>query len=153
MSDDVLIAAGEWLVVCDARKMLFLSNGGTRERPSFSVEAEAKRSDRRDRELATDRPGRLDAPADGPRSAVEQTSFHDLEEDAFMAEVAERIAAAVNGGKLRSLVVAAPPRALGVLRRHYSEPVRKLLRAEIDSDFANMPVAEIERHFARLASD
>ena len=49
-------------------------------------------------------------------------------------------------GETKSLIVVAPPRALGVLRQSYSAPVRNALRAEIDKDYVGMPVHEIEKH-------
>ncbi|MET0925332.1 MAG: host attachment protein, partial [Xanthobacteraceae bacterium] len=54
----------------------------------------------------------------------------------------------LNGGKAKSLIMVAPPRALGVLRQAYSHNLRNALRAEIDKDFVKLPVHEIEKHLA-----
>ena len=54
----------------------------------------------------------------------------------------------MNAGKARSLIVVAPPRALGVLRQAYSHNLRAALRAEIDKDFVKLPVHEIEKHLS-----
>ena len=56
--------------------------------------------------------------------------------------------AELNGGKAKSLIVVAPPRALGVLRQAYSHNLRAALHAEIDKDFVKLPVHEIEKHLA-----
>ena len=58
------------------------------------------------------------------------------------------IDAAVNAGQAKSLILVAPPRALGVLRQTYSHALRGALRAEIDKDFVKLPVHEIEKHLA-----
>jgi protein required for attachment to host cells len=54
----------------------------------------------------------------------------------------------VNTGNAKSVIIVAPPRALGVLRQAYSQNLRNALRAEIDKDLVRMPVDEIERHLA-----
>jgi len=56
---------------------------------------------------------------------------------------------AVNAGLVKSLILIAPPRALGVLRQAYSHNLRAAVRAEIDKDFVNLPVHEIEKHLAQ----
>ena len=50
--------------------------------------------------------------------------------------------------RTKSLIIVAPPRALGVLRQAYSHNLRTALRAEIDKDFVKLPVHEIEKHLA-----
>ena len=99
-------------------------------------------------EQGTDAPGRSISSADGRRSAVKQTDWHDQAEQRFLADLAKRLDAAVTAGETKSLIVVAPPRALGVLRQHYSAGVRNAVRAEIDKDYVRMPVHEIERHLA-----
>ena len=42
-------------------------------------------------------------------------------------------------------MIVAPPRALGVLRRAYTDRLRAALHAEIDKDLTAAPVHEIER--------
>jgi protein required for attachment to host cells len=54
----------------------------------------------------------------------------------------------VNAGQAKSLILVAPPRALGVLRQTYSHNLRAAVRAEIDKDLVRLPVHEIEEHLA-----
>src|SRR5262249_16482881 len=70
-------------------------------------------------------------------------------EDRFLRKLADRLDAAVNAGQAKSLILIAPPRALGVLRQTYSHNLRAAVRAEIDKDFVKLPVHEIEKHLAR----
>jgi len=69
-------------------------------------------------------------------------------EDRFLRKLADRLDAAVNAGEAKSLILVAPPRALGELRQICSHNVRTALRAEIDKDLVKLPVHEIERHLA-----
>ena len=70
------------------------------------------------------------------------------EEDKFLHKLAGHLDAAVNAGEAKSLIIVAPPRALGVLRQAYSHNLRAAVRAEIDKDFVKLPVHEIEKHLA-----
>ena len=67
---------------------------------------------------------------------------------AFSPELSKRLNAAVMAGEAKSLVLVAPPRALGVLRQSYSSGLRAALKAEIDKDYVKMPVHEIEKKLA-----
>ena len=44
-----------------------------------------------------------------------------------------------------SLIVVAPPRTLGELRKHYHKEVEKRLAGEIAKDLTGHPVEEIEK--------
>lgn len=137
----------EALVVCDGRKLLILRNTGTRLAPQLKVEYERHRADAPTRDLGTERPGRVQPSVSTSASAVEQTDFHDMEEQAFLRGVVTSLEERITSGGLGSLVVAAPPRALGMLRKHYSEKLRQAIRTEIDRDFVDIPVADIQKRF------
>ena len=47
---------------------------------------------------------------------------------------------------MKSLILVAPPRALGMIRPAYSPALRAAVRAEVDKDFVKLPVHEIEKH-------
>ena len=79
---------------------------------------------------------------------MEQTDWHVQEEHRFLQKLAARLDAAVTAGETKSLVMVAPPRALGVLRQAYSHNLRAAVQDEIDKDFVRLPVHEIEKHLA-----
>jgi protein required for attachment to host cells len=80
------------------------------------------------------------------RSAVEQTDWHNRAEHDFLVELAKHLDGAVAAGKVKSMIVVAPPRALGMIRPAYSHALRAAIRAELDKDLVKLPVYEIERH-------
>jgi len=117
-------------------------------RPNLKTREVYQHDDPKSRELGTDKPGRAFSSVGNGRSAVEETDWHDQEEQRFLQRLAGHLDAEVNAGNAKSLIVVAPPRALGVLRQAYSPNLRSALRAEIDKDFVRMPVHEIEKHLA-----
>jgi protein required for attachment to host cells len=80
---------------------------------------------------------------------MEQTDLHTQSEERFLRALAGNLNAAVQAGQIQSLIVIAPPRALGVLRQAYSASLRNVLRAEVDKDLVRLPVHEIEKHLVR----
>jgi protein required for attachment to host cells len=144
----VRISHGEWVVVCDGKKALVLENEGDEKFPNFKTRQVFEQEDPKTHEQGTDAPGRSINSIDSRRSAMEQTDWHDQGEQRFLQRLAGHLDAAVNSGRTRSLIMVAPPRALGVLRQAYSHNLRSALRAEVDKDLVHLPVYQIEKHLA-----
>ena len=142
------IRQGDWVVVCDGKKALVLENVGDEKFVNLKTREVREHADPKTHELGTDEPGRAFSSVGSGRSAVEQTDWHVQEENRFLQKLAGHLEAAVNAGEARSLIVVAPPRALGVLRQAYSHNLRAAVRAEIDKDLVKLPVHEIEKHLA-----
>jgi len=145
---NVRIRAGEWVVVCDGAKALILENAGDAQSPNLKTREVREQADRPTREIGTDAPGRSISSVGSARSAVQQTDFHEQSEQRFLTELAKRLEAAVTAGDMKSLILVAPPRALGLLRQAASGNLRHAIRAEIDKDYVKLPVHEIEKHLA-----
>jgi protein required for attachment to host cells len=142
------IHSGDWVVVCDGAKALILENAGDAISPNLKTKEVHAQPDPKTSEQGTDAPGRSISSVGSRRSAMEQTDWHDQAEQQFLADLAKRLDAAVTAGETKSLIVIAPPRALGVLRQAFTATVRNAIRAEIDKDYVRMPVYEIEKHLA-----
>jgi protein required for attachment to host cells len=134
-----------FVLVADGRKSLFFRNEGDGEFPNLIVESADSHPDPKDREIKSDGPGRAFASNGAGRSAYEETDFHQQEEDRFAAATAEMLKARALRNDFDALVVIAPPRTLGELRKHYHKEVERRLVAEVPKDLVNVPVAEIEK--------
>ena len=135
-----------FVVVADGKKMLFFRNEGDSDYPKLEVERKRETADAPDRDQRTDRPGRtFDDSGGAGRSAYQETDFHQLEEERFAAETAELLRKRALRNEFESLIVVAPPRTLGELRKHYHKEVEKRLAGEVAKDLTGHPVAEIEK--------
>ena len=144
---ELLIHRDEWVVVCDGAKALVLQNTGDAKFPNLKTVAVYEQKDLATHELGTDRPGRAFSPAGhGSRSSVEQTDWHDQSERLFLTELTHKLDAALAAGKAKSIILVAPPRALGMIRPAYSHALRAAVRAELDKDMVKLPIHEIEKH-------
>ena len=146
--ENLRIHNGDWVVVCDGAKALILENAGDAVALNLKTKEVREQPDPKTHEQGTDAPGRAVNSIDARRSAMEQTDWHDQAEERFLTDLSKRLDAAVMAGEAKSLVLVAPPRALGVIRQAATPNLRKAVRAEIDKDYVKMPVHEIEKHLA-----
>jgi len=134
-----------FVLVADGRKSLFFRNRGEGDFPNLIVERKDSHADAKDREIKSDAPGRSFSSVGPGRSAYEEADFHQLAEDRFATDTAEMLNSRALRNDYDSLVVVAPPRTLGELRKHYHKEVEKRLVAEVPKDLVNVPVPEIEK--------
>jgi protein required for attachment to host cells len=144
----LMIQEGEWVVVCDGAKALVLQNAGDAKFPNLKTVEVFEHKVQPTHELGVDVPGRSNASVGRNRSAFAQTDWHDQAEQEFLTQLAHHLDAALTAGKTKSLIVVAPPRALGMLRPVYSHALKDAVRAEVDKDYVKMPVHEIEKHLS-----
>ncbi|MEA3001351.1 MAG: hypothetical protein QOH81_139 [Sphingomonadales bacterium] len=134
-----------FVIVADGKKMLFFRNEGDADFPRLQVERKRETPDAPDRDQKSDAPGRAFDSTSSGRSAYEEVDFHQLEEDRFAAETAELLRERALRHEFDSLIVVAPPRTLGELRKHYHKEVEKRLAGEVAKDLTGHPVWEIEK--------
>ncbi len=134
-----------FVVVADGKKMLFFRNQGDSDYPRLEVERKREQENPADRHQKTDSPGRAFDSAGPGRSAYEETDFHQLEENRFAAETADLLRKRALNNDFESLIIVAPPKTLGELRKHYHKEVEKRLKGEIAKDLTGHPVTEIEK--------
>jgi protein required for attachment to host cells len=150
---DISIKNGDWVVICDGRKALLTVNAGDAQYLNLKVIEEHEAPSPPTHEQGTDRPGRVQQSVGaggntvgrGSHSAVAQTDWHEQDERNFIRTIAERINRAVRDGETKAVIIAAPPRALGVLRPLLSAATTAALRGALDKDYVNLPVYEIEK--------
>jgi len=147
-SKSVKIGEGEWVVVCDGSKALFLQNAGDSKFPNLQTREVLEQKVPLTSEMGTDAPGRSHSSVGPGRSSVEQTDFHTLQEEEFLRSIIAKLDTAVQAGEIKSIVLVAPPRAIGVMRQGYSHALKQAVREEVQKDYVNMPVYEIEKHLA-----
>jgi protein required for attachment to host cells len=144
---ELLINRDEWVVVCDGAKALVLQNLGDTKFPNLKTIKVFEQKDLATHELGADAPGRAFSPAShGSRGTIEQTDWHDQAERAFLVHLVQYLNGALAAGKTKSIILAASPRALGMIRPAYTHALRAAVRAEVHKDLVKMPVHEIEKH-------
>ena len=135
-----------WVLICDGQKALLTENEGDAAAPNLKIRQTFGYSDLPTHEQGSDKPGRAFADVGQRRSATESTDFHELAKEDFLKMLAAHLERGVSDHQIKSLILVAPPHALGILRNAIPSSVRKIVQHEIEKDYAHMPVYEIERH-------
>jgi len=138
-----------FVVVADGRKMLFLRNEGDAAFPNLQVEKKLIDKHNPDTheqasDLAGGAMGTRTAGAQWGAGNMDEADFHQIEEDRFAAETADLLKQRALRNEFESLIIVAPPRTLGELRKHYHKTVSDRLAGEIDKDLTGHTVPQIE---------
>ena len=133
------------VLVGDGEKALFLRNTSSTQDVKLEIENILEQHNPASHEQGTDRPGRAFASAGTARSALEETDWHQLGEERFAAEIARRLYAMAHANEFESLVVVAPPKALGSLRKEFHKEVSDRIVAEVPKELTSHYLADIEK--------
>jgi protein required for attachment to host cells len=140
------------VVVADGRKMLFFRNEGDTQNLNLQVEKKVVDDNPSHSGQATDLAGGASSTRGGGQwggGSMEEVDFHQQAEDRFAAETAALLKKRALANEFESLIIVAPPKTLGALRKHYHKEVTDRLRAEIAKDLTDHPVPEIEQALVR----
>lgn len=156
------------VLVADGRKLLFLRNAGDEVHPNLQVEHAEERANPADRDQKTDAAGAASSTQSGAgaprvaqggsghaqgggaqfapsRGTLGETDFHQLEEDRFAADAADLLKRRALANDYESLIIVAPPKTLGEMRKHYHKEVSDRLAGELSKDLTGHTIPDIEQ--------
>jgi protein required for attachment to host cells len=132
------------VLVADGRKLLFLRNHGDQNQIDLRIEAHDFRQDAKDSELRTDAPGTQAQRWGDGRPTMDETDFHQLEEDRWAKDAAEELKKRALANDFEALAIIAPPKTLGVLRKEFHKEVERRIVKTINKEMTDRPIPDIE---------
>lgn len=146
-----------WILIGDASRARLFADGSPSRSFALVADFEHPSSRAHVSELVADAYGRK--PVGGSRSAVNgrNRSFHgrpgvepdtdpkDVEAMKFARDLAHELERAVDDHRFDELIVAAPPRFLGLLKETFCEKVRRRVILTLDKDLSLLSAPEITR--------
>lgn len=132
------------VLVADGRKMLFFRNHGDENQIDLRTESHDARKDRKERDYHTDAPGTQGQRFGDARPAMDETDFHQLEEERWIKDAAEELKDRALRNDFDTLAIVAPPKALGVLRKCLHKAVEKRVICTVNKEMSGRPVPDIE---------
>lgn len=139
-----------WILIADGRRARMLvepRRGATLE------EADGWTMEIGPNELydAQDRPPRsFDRVGAGRHAMDKGRSLHEQEEEKFLKRVADRVSEAERHNQFDHLVIAAPPRALGLLRTMLGPGAKSRIRADLSKDLLDEPTPKVRERLSDL---
>ena len=135
------------VMVADGAKMLFFRNEGDGEHPNLKVMDAEQQADAPDRDIKSDSAGHASS-ASTHGGAMGETDFHQQAEDRFAAHAADLLNKGAIAGDYEQLIIVAPAKTLGEMRKHYHGELEKRLAGELAKDLTGHPVDKIEKIIA-----
>lgn len=135
-----------WIVVADASRAKIVEYKGPDAPLEIVPDGEFEHPNLATRDLVTDNQGRgfANPASNDARSAMEpQTDPQAYEEFRFLGRVAQFIDSQAQ--QFDELVIAAAPKALGLLRKQLPGKVQDKVRAEINKEFTNLPLGDLRK--------
>jgi protein required for attachment to host cells len=140
------LANNALVLVTDGRKTLFFRNEGDENQIDLRMEEFDEREDAKDRDLKTDAHGTTGQSAGyGDRVAYEETDFHQQEEDRWAVAAAEQVNKRALTNDFDQLVIVAPPKTLGHIRKKLHKEAERRLVCEIPKEMTGRPIPDIEK--------
>lgn len=159
------------VLVVDGQKLLFFRNQGDAAYPDLQVEFAEEHPNPADRDQKRDAAGQARSTQSGAgapavaaggsnhaggggaqfaesRGSMGEVDFHQQEKDRFAAEAADFLKQRALSHEFEKLIVIAPPRTLGELRKHYHKEVSNRLAGELAKDLTGHSVPDIEAALA-----
>lgn len=142
------LKTGDWVLIADSEKALFLENVG--DEIDYNLEVRRKREQENPPSgiQGANRPGRQRDDGPGQYSALDDTDWHELEKARFADDLAEKLYERAHRGDFRRIVLVADPTTLGRLRQKLHKEVAEKVIAETAKDYTNMPLDEVEKRLA-----
>ncbi len=139
------VGTGDWVLIGDGKKALLLHNEGDAELLNLRRLSVRVQESPSTVEQGSDKPGRSFSSSSQGRSSYEGTDWHEMDEIHFASEIAAEINRAAHAHEFKRLIVVAPPKVLGELRREFSGETQKKIGAEINKDLTKHSIPEIEK--------
>ena len=144
-----------WIVVAHEAGGRFFENHGRGTGLELVEEIEHADGRARDRDMASDRPGRAfrKNSGDPSRASMGQSEGpHDRAVSDFARALADKLKDARVQNRCNCLVLIAPPRFLGLLRSSLDGPTAQLVIVSLDKDFAASKKSELVERLSEVVT-
>ncbi|NQV56102.1 MAG: host attachment protein [Rhodospirillales bacterium] len=140
-----------WVFVGDGSRARIVFNDGPGKGLQQAFDREFVQPLQSTHELGTERPSSRGSEAGGMRHGVApRADWHDQQKESFAAEMAKLLTEAAVRGDFDRLVLVAPPKTLGTLRRKLGPAASKKIIADSPKDLTHVPIHDLARPLARL---
>jgi len=143
------------ILVADQSEADFYDMEHAEEMPKFAGGIGDPAAHLHDREIDSDRPGRVFDHAPSPGARRGATAHHGTggerssrkhEAEQFARRIAKLLDEARRDGEFDRLIVIAPPGLLGRLRAAMPEPLRSITAAEVAKSLVHEPLSSVRAH-------
>ncbi|HEY9081063.1 host attachment protein [Magnetovibrio sp.] len=136
-----------WILVADGARARIVQCDGPGKGLALAMSHDFAASHAPTRDFGTDKPGRSQGGGVGAHHAVEpKVDWHTYEKHLFAAEMAKTLEQAHSHRAFDDLVLVAPPKTLGDLRKALDGKLEGSITAELGKDLTHLTIHELGDH-------
>lgn len=139
-----MLERNTWILVADGSRARLFRNESPKVALQPALDHELIGENLPSRDLVTDREGRQTGSSGNHHALDRETDPKEHEKQRFLRDVAHVLENGLDSNSYKSLVVIAPPRALGELREHLDARVTARIVQEIPKDLTKDRVDALE---------
>jgi protein required for attachment to host cells len=133
-----------WVVVADGAHARILLNEGRANGLAALPGGHFEQENLASGEIASSPPGRVYESAGGQRHSVGfRSDPHEQREREFLSRIVTHLDGELTHGRFDHVIIVAPPKALGHLRKEIKPPLLARVKAEFSHDYAHQTNAEL----------
>lgn len=136
---------GQWLAVVDGARAMIFVNDGTAFAPNLKVVRTYGQDNPKTSDQGRDRPGRTFESTGTRRSTNEAPDLHQRAEETFITGIVRDLEKDAGAGAFDEIIIAAPPIALGTVRKAAAKPLAERVRLWIDKDLTKETTPDITK--------
>lgn len=139
------------IVVADGGHAKLYLNEGPKLGVFLADKGHYENSLHKNKELHSDKPGRIFSSASITRHSAEVSDQHLFEKKAFIHEIAHRINEDVRLKKIARIILVLPGKMLHEFKEHLSHDAKHVLIGELSKDLTKIPAEELPKHLEGIA--
>ncbi|MBF0246794.1 MAG: host attachment protein [Alphaproteobacteria bacterium] len=137
-----------WILVADGARARIVRNEGPGKGLSAALDYEFAASHAPTRDFGADKPGRSQGGGGASHAKAGKVDWHTFEKQLFAQEMVKVLDDAHGKGAFDSLVLVAPPKTLGELRKGMNGKLSEVVRAEVGKDLTHLNLHDLAEHLA-----
>ena len=136
-----------WILIADGARARVVQYDGPGKGLSAAMDHDFAAPHAPSRDFGADKPGRSQGGGVGARHAVEpKVDWHTYEKHLFAAQMAEALEQAHSQRAFDDLVLVAPPKTLGDLRKALDGKLKGHITGELGKDLTHLTIHELGDH-------
>jgi protein required for attachment to host cells len=139
-----------WVLVAESARARIFDPEGPNDRWSVVQEFSHIESRENGQDLRGNRPDQIQHSEEKDMKGDKPGWVFDVEDERFAKELCESLSRSFSVNAFRELIIVAPPKFLGRLRRNLTAPVRKVVKLEIDKDYTQFRPEQLADHVPNL---
>ncbi len=139
-----------WILVADGGRAHIVKNEGPGKGLAVVMAHDFAAPHPPSRDFGTDKPGRGEGSNGARHTKESRIDFHTYEKSRFAKDIADMLGKAADSDRYDRLILVAPSKTLGDLRKALGSNAKKRVSGDLDKDLTHLDIGELSGHLDQL---